>query len=122
MWEKAGVARKVSHRRVVLTNNSSAEGDFASLADAMLSGDFTRSMGNCVVMLLFELGSRKGFLETGRGGGSSNGERGGGGEKLLGPPLGEGAPLRKGLFDERLRVNPGDRPADEVGWPIASSD
>lgn len=115
--------RRVSHRSGMhaLTNNSSAEGDFASL-EAMLSGDFTRSMGNCVVMLLFELGSRKGFLETGRGGGSSNGERGGGGEKLLGPPLGEGAPLRKGLFDERLSVNPGDRPADEVGWPIASSD
>lgn len=57
----------------VLTNNSSAVGDFPSL-DAMLSGDFIRSTGKDGVMLLFELGSRKGFLETGRGGGSSNGE------------------------------------------------
>lgn len=46
---------------------------------------------------------RKGFLEVGRGGGSSKGERGRGGEARL---LGDAARLRKGLLDERLSVKP----------------
>jgi len=55
-------------------------------------------------------GSRKGFLETGRAGGSSKGECGRGGEKLLG----DAARLRNGLFEERLRANPG--PDDDGRW------
>lgn len=58
--------------------------------------------------------SKNGFLDTGRSGGSSKGEWGGGGEKVwelgLRPLFGEAARLRKGLFDERLSVNPADRP------------
>lgn len=46
-------------------------------------------------------GSRNGFLDEGRGPGSSKGERRGGDERLL---LGEVALFRNGLFEERLSV------------------
>jgi hypothetical protein len=76
----------------------------------MLAGDF-RGWPRLLSVL-----SKKGFLETGRSmaGGSSKGEWGGGGEKELElglrPLFGDAARLRKGLFDERLSVNPADRP------------
>ena len=62
------------------------------------------SVGGGDRMDWFVAGSRKGFLETGRGGGSSKGEAG-----LVGREAGEAARLRKGLFDERLMVRPADR-------------
>ena len=55
----------------------------------------------------FVFGSRKGFRETGRGGGSSNGDRGDGTD-------GEAVRLRKGFFDDRLS----DRPGED--WPGTS--
>lgn len=96
-----------------LTNNSSAVGDLLfSVGEAMLAGDCT------LCTWLLSEGSKKGFLETGlAGAGSSNGEWGGGGENELGVRalFGDAARLRKGLFDERLSVNPADRPLD---WPM----
>jgi hypothetical protein len=80
------------------TNKSSAVGDdvfFSSVGEA-ISGD----LKFCRLLVL--VGSRKGFRETGRAGGLSKGEVGG----LL--RLGEPARLRKGLFEERLRVRPAD--------------
>ena len=46
--------------------------------------------------------SRKGFRDTGRGGASN-------GELLPEGKLGEAALLRKGLFEERFKVSPGER-------------
>lgn len=52
--------------------------------------------------------SRNGFLETGRGGGSSKGDAG---------EAGDAARLRNGLLDDRLR----DRPAAGSGPVIAGT-
>ena len=55
-----------------LTNNSSAVGEVAFLlVEAILSGEVDRC---CCEDWGGLKGSRKGFLETGRGGGSSKGE------------------------------------------------
>jgi hypothetical protein len=68
----------------------------ASIAKDILSGDLSGGSGN----IFKEDASKKGFRDTGRGGGS-NGEAG---------PLdaGDAARLRKGLLEERLRVSPAD--------------
>ena len=71
-------------------------GDALSLV-AMVSGDFVD----------FAAGSRNGFLETGRGDGSSKGEAG-----LLGMEFGEAALFLKGLLEDRLRVKPGALPIE----------
>lgn len=63
-------------------------------------------------------GSRNGFLEVGRGGGSSKGERGSGEARLLG----DAARLRKGLLDERFSDKPAGAPVAACwrdGWPIS---
>jgi hypothetical protein len=68
----------------------------ASVAKDILSGDLRGGSGNIFV----EDASKKGFRDTGRGGGS-NGD--------VGPLLaGDAARLRKGLLEERLSVSPGD--------------
>lgn len=103
MWEGGAAAS--------LTNSSSAVGDLRFSFGEAIAGDWTRGTWTWVA----SDGSKKGFVETGlAGGGSSKGERGGGGEKELGAValFGEAARLRKGLLDERLSVNPADRPAD----------
>lgn len=96
-----------------LTKSSSAVGDWAPLGCAIFSGDVT----NWEVEELKD-GSRNGFLEVGRGGGSSKGERGSGEARLLG----DAARLRKGLLDERLSDRPADGPVVVRwldGWPIS---
>lgn len=84
-------------RQSIHTKSSSAVG--SALADAMISGERSG----------LAVGSRKGLRETGRGGGSSKGDRGEG-------TVGDAARLRKGLLEERLRVRPraGDRPDSPV--------
>jgi hypothetical protein len=75
-----------SQRGSKRTKISSAESDFVELLD-MAPGDLKGGGG----------WSRNGFRETGRAGGSSNGE------------AGEVARLRKGLLlEEKLRVRPAD--------------
>lgn len=83
--------------KVSVLKSSSAVG--SALADAMISGERSG----------LAVGSRKGLRETGRGGGSSKGDRGEG-------TVGDAARLRKGLLEERLRVRPraGDRPDSPV--------
>ena len=76
---------------------SSAVGDVLSFGTDMLSGDLTLSLAPVV-----EGRSKKGFLEVGLGGGSSNGEASAG-DRLLG----ETARLRKGLLEPKFRVRPG---------------
>lgn len=68
-----------------LTNISSADMDLWSELFDMASGDLK---GGGL--------SRNGFRETGLGGGSSKGD------------AGDAARLRKGLFEERLRLKPAD--------------
>jgi len=53
--------------------------------------------------LLVMAGSRKGLRESGRGGGSSKGETGGGGEAVT---AGDAARLRKGLLELRFKSKP----------------
>jgi hypothetical protein len=68
----------------------------ASVAKDILSGDLRDASGNIFV----EDASKKGFRDTGRGGGS-NGD--------VGPlDAGDAARLRKGLLEERLSASPGD--------------
>lgn len=96
------------------SKSSSAVGDWAPLGCAIFSGDVT----NWEVEELKD-GSRNGFLEVGRGGGSSKGERGSGEARLLG----DAARLRKGLLDERLSDRPADGPVVVRwldGWPRPS--
>lgn len=78
------------------TNRSSAVGAFLSAAVVDISSVVRRFCRLRVV-----LGSRKGFRETGRAGGSSKGEPG-----LW--RLGDTARLRNGLFDDRLSSKPAD--------------
>jgi len=81
------------------TNRSSAVGDFFSGGGILASGE----RRFCRLRVVFVVGSRKGFRDTGRAGGSSKGEAG-----LC--RLGDTARLRKGLLDDRLSANPAD------GW------
>lgn len=80
---------------------------------AIFSGDSTNWAEEDV-----KSGSRNGFLEDGRGGGSSKGERGSGEARLLG----DAARLRKGLLDERFSDKPADAPVVACwrgGWPMS---
>lgn len=91
------------------TKISSAVGEVLSDFAAISSNDLGAG-------LLFT--SRNGFLETGLGDGSSNGEAG-----LFGREFGETARFRKGLFDARFKVKPGPLPvcrrekSRSVNWP-----
>ena len=71
----------------------------SAVGDVRLSIDMASDRIFCRLAWAVSAGSRNGFRDTGRGGGSSNGD-GRVGDALL---------LRKGLFEERLRVNPADR-------------
>ncbi len=75
-----------------------------SFANDILSGD----VDGCVYGLGADA-SRKGFRETGRGGGSK-------GERWLSDGEGETARLRNGLLEERLRlrVEEGRRPMTQA--------
>jgi len=78
------------------TNRSSAVG--AVVGDCLFSIDMASDRMFCKLARVVSAGSRNGFRDTGRGGGSSKGE----------DRAGDTARLRKGLFEERLS----DKPAD----------
>lgn len=89
------------------TNNCSAVGEgFESTFAAMVLLLTSIKFG----WLDVKSGSRKGFRDTGRGGGSSKGETAGGDVAVLRGLAGDAARLRNGLLDDRFRVNPADRP------------
>lgn len=107
-----GPSHRVNEGGRQRTNKSSAVILLLSAAADVLS-DIAR-----FCRLRSAAGSRNGFRETGRGGGSSNGDTG-----LW--RLGETARLRNGLFDERLRLNPPDcwsmgAPRQKVSQRIAT--
>jgi hypothetical protein len=79
-----------------LPDNAGAGGDVTSEGKVILSGDVEK--GDCGVFE--ENGSRKGFRDTGRGGGA---------EGVYEGECGDAIRLRKGLLEERLRVSPEGR-------------
>jgi len=69
------------------------------VGDPFFSIDIASDLIFCKLERVVSAGSRKGFRDAGRGGGSSNGEG----------RAGDIARLRKGLFEERLSVRPEER-------------
>ena len=90
---------------MIRTNISSAVGDATFFSGSAATATAAMLSGVLAVCIDLFPGSRKGFLETGRGG-SMKGEAG------LWGPEGDEARLRNGLLEDRLSVSPADRGAN----------
>ena len=101
-YEKPNISQfnsnPLTNRSAAFPFNADLGAAVASVAETILSGDACGAE-----MMFVESVSRKGFRDTGRGGGISRGE--------VWPeaPPGDTARLRKGLFDERFNVSPWER-------------
>jgi hypothetical protein len=80
-----------------------------AVGDVFLSIDMASDRIFCKLDRVVSAGSRNGFRDTGRGGGSSKGD----------DSAGDMARLRKGLLEERLSVRPADRCSVCSGWVAA---